>query len=45
LAEHLTLLPEEYVRSGLALDEARRQARRSWGAPEAIVETYRDAAG
>jgi hypothetical protein len=45
LAEHLTLLTEEYVRSGLALDEARRQARLRLGAPEAIVETYRDVAG
>jgi predicted permease len=42
IAEHLTLATEEYVRAGLPLEEARRRARLELGAPEAIVERYRD---
>jgi putative ABC transport system permease protein len=42
LAEHLTLLTDEYVRSGLSPDEARRRARLRLGAADAITEAYRD---
>jgi putative ABC transport system permease protein len=42
LAEHLTLLTEEYVRAGLPPDEARRKARLRLGANDIIVEAYRD---
>lgn len=42
LAEHLTLLTEEYLRAGFPLDEARRRARLRLGAGDAIAEAYRD---
>jgi putative ABC transport system permease protein len=42
LAEHLTSLTEEYVRSGLPLDEARRRARLKLGTGDATAEAYRD---
>jgi putative ABC transport system permease protein len=42
LAEHLTLLTEEYVRAGLSLTEARRQARLRLGAGDGVTEAYRD---
>jgi predicted permease len=42
LAGHLEMLVEEYVRSGLPLDQARRMARLRLGAPGAITEAYRD---
>ena len=42
LAEHLTLLTEEYTRAGLPLDEARRRARLTLGAASGIEERYRD---
>jgi predicted permease len=42
LAEHLTLLTEEYARAGLPLDEARRRARLKLGAHDATMEACRD---
>jgi len=42
LAEHLTLLTDEYVRSGLPRDEAHRRAKLRLGATDAITEAYRD---
>jgi putative ABC transport system permease protein len=42
LAEHLTLLTEEYTRAGLPPDEAHRQARLRLGALDATIEAYRD---
>ena len=42
LAEHLTLLTEEYVRAGLPLDEASRRARLKLGAHETTAESWRD---
>ena len=42
LAEHLTLLTEEYVRAGLPLSAAKRQARLRLGAADAVTEAYRD---
>jgi len=42
LAEHLTLLTEEYTRAGLPLDEARRRARLKLGTLDATTEAYRD---
>jgi putative ABC transport system permease protein len=42
LAEHLTLLTDEYVRAGVPLDEARRRARLKLGTTDAIAEAYRD---
>lgn len=42
LAEHHTLLAEEFVRAGFPLDEAQRRARLKLGATEATVEAYRD---
>ena len=42
LAEHLTLLTDEYARAGLPLDEARRRARIKLGGMSAIDEQYRD---
>ena len=42
LAEHLTLLTEEYARAGLPLDEARRLARIKLGGFVAATEACRD---
>lgn len=42
LAEHVELATEEFVRAGMPLDEARRRARLTLGAPEAIAEGWRD---
>ena len=42
LAEHLTLLTDEYVRAGVPLDEAHRKARLKLGATDALTEAYRD---
>lgn len=42
LAEHLALLTEDHVRSGLPLDEARRLARLELGATDAVTEANRD---
>ena len=42
LAEHLTLLTDEYARAGLPLDEARRRAKLKLGAGDAATEAYRD---
>lgn len=42
LAEHLTMLTEEYLRTGLPLDEARRQARLKLGAHDVTLEAWRD---
>ena len=42
LAEHLTLLTDEYARAGLPLDEARRRAKLKLGAGDAAAEAYRD---
>jgi putative ABC transport system permease protein len=42
LAEHLTLLTEEYARAGLPLDEARRRARLTLGTQDATIEAWRD---
>src|SRR6476469_7415070 len=42
LAEHLTLLTEEYVRAGTALDEARRRARRKPGAHGMMTDAGQD---
>lgn len=43
--EHLALLTDEFVRAGLAPEEARRQAALKFGAVEAMKEDYRDQAG
>ena len=43
LAEHLTLLTEEYTRAGLPPDEAHRQAKLTLGSLDATAEAYRDA--
>jgi predicted permease len=42
LAEHLTLLTEEYTRAGLPRDEAHRQANLKLGSLDATTEAYRD---
>src|SRR5262245_57017579 len=42
LAEHLTLLTEEYTRAGLSPAEAHRQARLRLGSLDATTEAYRD---
>jgi predicted permease len=42
LSEHLELLTEEYLSSGLPPDEARRRARVKLGARDATSEAYRD---
>jgi hypothetical protein len=42
LAEHLTLLTEDYARGGLPFDEARRRARLKLGGDEAITERWHD---
>ncbi len=42
LAEHLSLLTEEYVRTGLPLSEAHRRARLKLGAHDATTEAVRD---
>jgi putative ABC transport system permease protein len=42
LAEHLTLLTEDYVRSGLPLHEAARRAELTLGALDATIEACRD---
>lgn len=42
LAEHLTLLTDEYLRAGHSPDEARRLARIRLGAAGPIAEGYRD---
>lgn len=42
LAEHLTLLTDEYVRAGMALGEAQRRAKLKIGALDATAETCRD---
>jgi putative ABC transport system permease protein len=42
LAEHLALLTDDLVRAGLSPDEARRNARLRLGAPDAVIEAYRD---
>lgn len=42
LAEHLALLTEDYARTGLSPDEARRRARLKLGAVDATTEAYRD---
>src|SRR5215510_14009227 len=45
IEEHLALQTAEYVRAGLAPDEARRQAALKFGAVEAMKESYRDQRG
>jgi predicted permease len=45
LSSHLEMQTAEYVRRGLPLDEARRQARRSFGGVEQVKEECRDAWG
>ncbi len=45
LASHLEMLADEYVRRGLAPDEARRAARLRLGGADQIKETVRDARG
>ncbi|MCW5964741.1 MAG: ABC transporter permease [Bryobacterales bacterium] len=42
LAEHLSLLTEDYVRSGLSVDEARRRARLTLGTDASISDAYGD---
>lgn len=42
LAEHLMLLTDEYVRTGVPFDEARRMARLRLGATDAIAQAYQD---
>ena len=42
LAEHLTLLTEDYARGGLPLDEARRRARLKLGADDVTTESWHD---
>ncbi|AMY07796.1 Macrolide export ATP-binding/permease protein MacB [Luteitalea pratensis] len=42
LAEHLEMLVQEQLRTGLPLDEARRRARLKLGGPDALAEAYRD---
>jgi len=42
LAEHLSLLTEEYVRTGLPFSEAHRRARLKLGAHDATTEAVRD---
>ena len=43
--EHLALMTDEFIRSGLSAEEARRQAKLKFGAVESIKEEYRDQAG
>jgi putative ABC transport system permease protein len=43
IASHLAEATEEYVRQGLPLEEARRAARRSFGAVARTKEVYREA--
>ena len=43
--EHIALLTEDYLRSGLSPAEARRQALLKFGPVEAMKEEYRDARG
>ena len=45
IEEHLALQTEEYIRSGMSPQDARRQAILKFGAVEAIKEDYRDGAG
>ncbi len=42
VAQHLEMATEDYVRAGLPLHEARRQARLDFGPVEATKEAYRD---
>ena len=42
LAEHLEMLVQEQLRTGLQVDEARRRARLKLGGPDAVAEAYRD---
>jgi hypothetical protein len=42
LAEHLSLLTDDYIRAGVPADEARRRARLTLGQASAIEEQYRD---
>lgn len=44
-AAHLDLATDEYVRRGLSLSEARRQARLAFGSPHAAKDAHRDARG
>jgi predicted permease len=43
--EHIALLTDEFVRSGMPAVEARRQAMMKFGAVEALKEEYREKAG
>lgn len=45
IEEHITLQAEEFMRNGMAPEEARRQAILKFGAMESIKEDYRDGAG
>ena len=45
LAAHIELETEQLIRAGLAPDEARRQARLSFGGVEQVKEAARDAWG
>lgn len=42
LAQHLEMLTDDYVRSGLPLEEARRKARLTLGRADGLVEAARD---
>jgi predicted permease len=42
IQDHLDLLADEYVRRGLAIDDARAAARREFGGVEQMKERYRD---
>jgi putative ABC transport system permease protein len=43
IASHLALLEDDFVRQGMAPEEARRAARRAFGGVEQIKELHRDA--
>ena len=45
LEEHIALLTEDYLKSGLSPSEARRQALLKFGSLEATKEAYRDQRG
>ena len=45
IEEHLALQTDEFIRSGMTPEEARRQAILKFGAVESIKEDYRDGAG
>ena len=45
LEEHIALLTEDYLKSGLSSSEARRQALLKFGSLEATKEAYRDQRG